>query len=79
MQTERDIQTEKLKLIEWLAGLNDSDTLQKIIHLKQANDADWWETISKEERSEIEEGIAQADRGELTPHADVMAKYNKWR
>ena len=36
---------------------------------------DWWDQLSKEEKAEIEEGLAQADRGEVVPHKEVMAKY----
>ncbi|MBV8390943.1 MAG: hypothetical protein JO080_14155 [Mucilaginibacter sp.] len=35
--------------------------------------------MSIEEEREIEEGLKQADNGEVTPHGEVMAKYQKWR
>ena len=73
-----DIQAEKLRLIEWLAGLNDTRTLNEFITLKKTKEMDWWDEISVEERSQIEEGLAQADRGEVTPHHKVMGKYKKW-
>lgn len=73
-----DLQAEKLQLIEWLAGLNDPQTLDEFIALKKSKEVDWWDEISTEERAEIQEGIAQADRGELIPHAEVMEKYKKW-
>jgi len=73
-----DIQAEKIRLIEWLAGLNDATTLNEFIALKKRKEADWWDEISIEERAEIEEGLAQADRGEVTSHEEVMAKYKKW-
>lgn len=73
-----DIQAEKLRLIEWLAGLNDVKILNEIITLKEKKEEDWWGRISAEERSEIEEGLAQAERGEVISHAEVMAKYKKW-
>ena len=42
--------------------------------------ADWWDEISEAERESIEKGLAEADRGELIPHEEVMkevkAKYN---
>lgn len=44
----------------------------------QVRKGDWWDEISAEERSDIEEGLAQADRGETVPHEEVMAKYKKW-
>jgi predicted transcriptional regulator len=39
---------------------------------------DWWDEIDEDEKAEIEEGIAQADRGEVIPHQEVMAKYQQW-
>ena len=75
---EMDIQAEKLRLIEWLAGLNDTKTLYEFITLKKKKEVDWWDEISPEEQAGIEEGLAQADRGELIPHEEAMAKFKKW-
>ena len=33
---------------------------------------DWWDEISAEERAEIEEGLAQADRGEVVSQAALV-------
>jgi thiamine pyrophosphate-dependent acetolactate synthase large subunit-like protein len=73
-----DIQAEKLQLIEWLAGLNNTAVLKQLIILKKEQEKDWWSQISEEEKSEIQEGLRQADRGEVTPHKEVMEKYKKW-
>ncbi|WP_194778571.1 hypothetical protein [Pararhodonellum marinum] len=73
-----DIQAEKLRLIEWLAGLNDAKILNEFITLKKKKEIDWWEKISDEERSEINEGLSQAEQGEGLPHSEVMTKYKKW-
>lgn len=75
---DMDIQAEKIRLIEWLAGLNDTKTLNEFITLKKKKEVDWWDEISAEEQAEIEEGLAQADRGEVVPHKEVMEKYKKW-
>ena len=74
-----DIQVEKLHLIEWLAGLNNTTVLKQFIALKKEQEKDWWNQISGEEKSEIEEGLAQANKGEAVTHKEVMAKYKKWR
>jgi predicted transcriptional regulator len=74
-----DIQAEKLQLIEWLAKLNNAAIVKKFIALKNEQQKDWWDQLSKEEKLEIEEGLAQADRGEVVPHEEVMDKYKKWR
>lgn len=73
-----DIKEEKLELIQWLAGVRDMGIIKEFINLKKSKEVDWWDTISVEERAEIEEGIAQADKGEVIPHEEVMAKYKKW-
>ena len=73
-----DIQAEKLRLIEWLASLKDSNTISELIAFKKSKEVDWWDEISAEEKVDIDEGLAQADRGEVVPHKEVMAKYDKW-
>jgi predicted transcriptional regulator len=73
-----DIQIEKLRLIQWLAGLNDPQTISEFLALKKSKETDWWDEISAEEKSEIEEGLAQADKGELISHEEVKEKYKKW-
>jgi len=46
---------------------------------KKEKGVDWWDEIGEAERNAIEEGLAEADRGELIPHEEVMkevrAKY----
>ena len=48
--------------------------------LKKEKASDWWDEISPEEKKAIEKGLAEADRGELIPHEEVMkevrAKYH---
>lgn len=73
-----DIQTEKLRLIEWLAGLDDKNVLQQLISLKRKQEMDWWDTISMEEKEEIEIGLKQAENNDFVNHEEVMAKYKKW-
>lgn len=73
-----DIQSQKLELIQWLANVDDPEILKEFLALKQAKQSDWWDEISPEERAEIEEGLAQADRGDVTAHEEVMEKYKKW-
>ena len=73
-----DIQAEEIRLIEWFTGLNDTKTLSEFVSLKKEKEVDWWDVISAEERKDIEEGLRQADNGELIPHEEVMSKYKKW-
>ena len=63
-----DIQAEKLDLIKWLAGVNEPSVIKRFVALKQEQQIDWWDEIDAEERADIEEGLAQADRGEVLSH-----------
>ena len=72
-----NLEAEKLSLIQWLAQVKDEEIIDKIKTLR-ASTSDWWDQITIEERTEIEEGLAQADRGEVIPHEEVMKKYRKW-
>ncbi|HAL80960.1 MAG TPA: hypothetical protein DCO83_01000 [Mucilaginibacter sp.] len=74
-----DIQLEKLNLIRWLTEVEEPSVISQFIALKNRQQPDWWDEISDDEKSEIEEGLAQADRGDVLSHEEVMAKYQKWR
>ena len=67
----------KSNLHKLVDSINDSKTLQAMITLlskKEAMNVDFWDELSEEEKASIEEGIAQADRGELFSHEEVMAE-----
>ncbi len=72
-----DIQAEKLKLIQWLAQLSDEGMIAKIRALRNEG-SDWWDEISEQERVEIEEGLNQAEQGNLKSHLEIRKKYEKW-
>ncbi|HTI61214.1 hypothetical protein [Mucilaginibacter sp.] len=74
-----DIQAEKLNLIRWLTNVSDPSIIKQFIALRQQQQADWWDEIDTEEKAEIEEGLAQADRGDVLSHEEVMIKYQRWR
>ncbi|MFO7447910.1 MAG: hypothetical protein R6W90_16220 [Ignavibacteriaceae bacterium] len=74
-----NLETEKLKLIEWIAGLNDDSTIEKIKTLKDHhNQSDWWNEISEEEKAAIEKGLEDIKQGRVTPHEEMKKKYAKW-
>ncbi|MFN8255594.1 MAG: hypothetical protein U0W24_07890 [Bacteroidales bacterium] len=37
-----------------------------------------WEDLPKDLQIEIEEGLEQAEKGEVVEHEEVMKKYKKW-
>ncbi len=74
------IQAEKLRLIEWLIGLDDKTTIERLKWLREdtAAASDWWDEISDAERASIERGLEDSKQGRVTPHKEVRKKYEKW-
>ena len=75
-----NVQTEKLKLIEWLVGLQDKSVLERLKWLKEDSSSatDWWDEISEMERESIERGIKDSQDGNTIPHTQVKAGYAKY-
>jgi len=65
-------------MIDKISDRNILKALRTLLSEKAATEDDWWDTISQEEREEIEQGLSEADNGEVTPHEEVMKKYKKW-
>jgi len=75
-----NIQAEKLKLIEWLAGVTDQTLIERIKYLKEHHpaEADWWEEITQAEKEAIDQGLDDAQNGKVTAHEEVRKRYEKW-
>ena len=81
MRVIMNLQAKKLELVQLILNTEKKAVLEKVeALLKNEKDGDWWDELSEAERRAIEEGIAEADRGELIPHEEVMKelkeKYN---
>jgi hypothetical protein len=72
-----NIETRKLNIINWVSHLQDETMLSRIEQL-QSQKQDWWDLIGEEEKTEIKEGISQADKGETKTTDEVLSKYKKW-
>ncbi len=73
-----ELRTDLHNMIDKISDSNILNAVKTLLSGKADTQADWWDTITAEERAEIEQGLAEADRGDVTPHEDVMAKYKKW-
>ena len=78
MNLDFNIESKKLALIQWLTSLNDVSMIDKILELKQKETKDWWNETSDEEKESIEKGLSDAESGKLTPHSEIIKKYEKW-
>ncbi|HSW53979.1 MAG TPA: hypothetical protein VLH59_02715 [Ignavibacteriaceae bacterium] len=74
-----NIESEKLKLIEWIKSVQDDSIIAKIKFLKDhQSQKDWWDEISEEEKEAIEEGLKDIAEGNVVPHEQVKKRYEKW-
>ena len=58
-------QIKKIELIQWLSTLEDKSFIEKLLQFKKEESKDWWNSISDEEKSSIEKGIAEANDDNL--------------
>jgi hypothetical protein len=66
-----NLQAKKLELVQLILNTEKPSILKKVEDVFKKK-ADWWDEISEDERRSIEQGLAEADRGELIPHEQVM-------
>jgi len=73
-----NIESEKLKLIDWITNLRDDSIIERIKMLKENQPGtDWWDEITEEERAAIEKGLEDVKAGRLIPHEKVKEEYAK--
>jgi hypothetical protein len=67
----------KLELIEWLAKLEDGETIQylKVVKDSKPDDQDWWDHLDEAQEKGIEKGLKDIDEGRVIPHDEVRKKY----
>lgn len=74
-----DIEATKLELMQLILNTKKESILKKIKKIYQEESSDWWTEMSAEEQAEIEEGLRQAEAGELVSHESVMKRFDKWK
>ena len=73
------VATQKLNLIQWISGLQDSSTLKVLETIKeQSSMDDWWDDLSVAEKISIEKGLSDALTGKTTSHSEVKKRYEQW-
>jgi hypothetical protein len=67
----------KLELIEWLAKLEDPDTIEylKVVKDSTSGDHDWWDDLTEDQKKGIERGLQDIADGKTVQHEVVKNKY----
>ena len=66
------IQADKLKLIEWLAGVNDDKIIKQFKALQRFNQEKTNKTLTTEQKSAIDQGLKSIEEGKVHTHESVM-------
>ncbi len=72
---QMDIQTEKLELIEWLSKLSDTSTIKELKAIRKGKEADWWDSLSKAQKEDIEAGLSDLESGRKKILSKVLSKF----
>lgn len=67
-----DIRTEKLDIIQWLAGIEDSRIIKQFLALKKSNEEVTTTDLADEEKAAIEKGKTSINEGRTKSHDEVM-------
>lgn len=71
----------KNQLHKLIVETDDLDVLTKIqsyIRQLKTKNNDWWEELSDTTKKEIEEGLEQADRGDLIDHKEARKRIDSF-
>ncbi len=74
-----NIEATKSELMQLLLNTRKESILKKIKQIFQEESSDWWTEMSAEEQAEIEEGIQQAENGEVVSHESLMKRFDAWK
>ncbi len=66
------------RMIDKISDVNVLDALKTLLLSNELSQKDWWNTLSDDERLEIEKGLQEAEDREVIPHDEVMNKFKSW-
>lgn len=74
------MQTEKLEIIQMLLKMKDQNFIRQLksyieVHSKGA---DFWDELHDDVKVDVEESLAELERGEGIPHHVVRRKHEPW-
>ncbi|MDP4131440.1 MAG: hypothetical protein Q8918_19775 [Bacteroidota bacterium] len=46
--------------------------------LEMDANSSWWESLLDEIKTDVETALAESEKGEVTPHAEIQKRYKQW-
>ena len=69
---------DKIELAKRILETDDSSLLEQVKDLFDVRDTDFWDELPQSVKESIKKGQQEAKDGLLTPHEEVMKKYQKY-
>jgi len=73
-----NLHAEKLNILQTIISTNDEGLIMDVKAFLSDRKSDWFDELSDEQQKDVLEGLAQADRGETVPRAEVVKLFEKW-
>ncbi len=77
LKATMSLQTEKINIAKLVLSIENKSVLKQVKELLNATKSDWWDGISKSEKTLFEEGIKAVELGKTKPHKEVMKRFRK--
>jgi predicted transcriptional regulator len=73
-----DLQAEKLSILQTIMNTSDEGLILDVKAFLTDRKADWFDELGDEQKKDVLEGLAEADRGETVSHSVVVKLFGKW-
>ncbi|MBE9467892.1 MAG: hypothetical protein IMY72_06155 [Bacteroidetes bacterium] len=71
-----NIPAKKLELVRLILDTNNPSVLKSIKELfTKRKGSDFWDTLSQEQKKDIQEGLEEVERGEIVDYNEFMKEY----
>ena len=73
-----NIQSQKINLARMILETDNPIILESVKKLlTKSQKADYWDSLSVDQKTEIENGISEIENGEITDYESIMTKHRK--
>ncbi len=73
------VEIKQAAIAKQVLNTTDEEVLDHVKALLDVQSKGWWQSLPAKIRKDVEESLAQADRGETVSHADAMKQVSSWR
>jgi uncharacterized protein HemY len=73
------IEIKQANIAKQVLNTSDEEVLDQVKAVLDLRSGDWWKNLPAKVRKDVEQSLAQADRGETVSHAEAMKQIRAWR